>query len=353
MFFCYSLRMRPNPLNNQGANNKMHGVNSPLPSPEDGWVSSGQLRLGHQRLFESEVDDYLTFQFSGIAYRPPVLTLRKAASVVRYLRQLAAQGVPHEIEKRAPDAIAEWGRSKRTQQEIDSRNRIDQIALAIWHSTIQFAAIKPASVRSTRKFLRDYSTYLPEQYKAVADGLEGMVLPTGAVNPFQPPRLVSRRMSVQGASKPRQMDDLSERLAVTDHALKSIQTKKRHLKIAESLNALKVFRTGTEEWDPDEIKDRVNKYKRKNGQPEIEGQMNASIHEFRFNRFFDRKTELKKAILSRGLLDQMNRVYGWSLVGSARWDDDRFQTILLKPDYTLAGFIAALEVGTQLGDKGI
>lgn len=339
------LMMNPKRLQNDGPKGEIQGVDSPRPRPEDGWISSDQLAFDCHDLYEGEVEAYLAFQFGDIAYRPPSLALASAASVVRYLRQLAVQGVPREIVEKGTDAISKWGLGTRTKEEMDFRNGIDHLALAIWHSTIQFADIKPASAGSTRKFLRDYACFLPERYRDVVHSLDGFRLPPGAANPFQPPRLVSRQRSVQGTNRPRQMSDLSERIAVADYALKEIRTKKRLLKIAESMNALKVPRAKTGGWDPDAIRDRVKKYRRGRFQSEIEGLTRASIHGFRFSRLYQRKAELEKAIVSRGLLDQLSRIYGWSLDGSASWRISLLESILLKPRYTLAGFIAAIEAG--------
>lgn len=62
--------------------------------------------------------------------------------------------------------------------------------------------------------------------------------------------------------------------------------------------------------------------------------------------------ELKEAVTSRGLVDKMNRAYGWNLPETGGWvgphANDLMFDVVLKPGYTLDKFIAAIEAGKQL-----
>jgi hypothetical protein len=62
--------------------------------------------------------------------------------------------------------------------------------------------------------------------------------------------------------------------------------------------------------------------------------------------------ELKHAVISRGLVGQMNKAYGWNLPSNGSWDVERVSDIMydivLKPGYTLDKFIAAIEAGRTL-----
>jgi len=63
--------------------------------------------------------------------------------------------------------------------------------------------------------------------------------------------------------------------------------------------------------------------------------------------------ELKKAVLTRGLVKKVNSAYGWSLPDdmtpkNAHQSLDIAYEIVLKPGYTLEKFLSAIEIGRKL-----
>src|ERR1035441_4488693 len=77
-------------------------------SERKGWISAASLAIPRQHLHESEVEAFLEFLFGDIAERPEELTVREAASVVRYLSLLELRGVPSDVAHRSNKEIEEY-----------------------------------------------------------------------------------------------------------------------------------------------------------------------------------------------------------------------------------------------------
>jgi hypothetical protein len=61
---------------------------------------------------------------------------------------------------------------------------------------------------------------------------------------------------------------------------------------------------------------------------------------------------LKETILANGLVDKLNKVYGWNLpknlILNGRQTNDIIYEIVLKPGYSLEKFLIALDSGNKL-----
>ena len=62
---------------------------------------------------------------------------------------------------------------------------------------------------------------------------------------------------------------------------------------------------------------------------------------------------LKEAVLERGLVNKLNRAYGWNypadmIPTSGKQANDIIYEIVLKPGYTLEKFLKAIEAGKRL-----
>jgi hypothetical protein len=102
-----------------------------------------------QPLAEAEVDGYLTWQFSGVAWRPKALTLRETAAVARYLLSVALHGVPKRIVDGGLEVVKKYRRDRllkgeRMLEASDARQCVQRTAEIVWGDLLQFGQFEAA-----------------------------------------------------------------------------------------------------------------------------------------------------------------------------------------------------------------
>jgi hypothetical protein len=216
-----------------------------------------------------DVEGFLRFLFKDVARRPEKLNLTSVGKVVAYVLRLIAVGRSH-----APGENNESANQKLKQEALEMAGKI--LVCSVQHSEVQ----PYDKVRALSYLDKSLSVYLSHPYmESVRQLIRDFEIPPKAPE-FEPPRLVSKSMSVSFPAKPpegstpresnipKEVDDLSERIYVAYQLLRS---RKNHRKlIVQALETAKVphkTRTTvrghsrlTTEWDTDEISDRSKKF---------------------------------------------------------------------------------------------
>lgn len=215
-------------------------------------------------LAAGEVNSFLTWQFGDIARRPEALTLRETAAVVSYLRRLRIQGIPKEVVHRGLDAIkAYYRRPERSAVEMRARHNAERVERLLWAELLQFGNLPVSSKTTAKTFLRRRASDLSGPWLGEAlKFLEEYDLPPDANEQSGAQRLVGRQISIQGDINPYLQDDLSERIAAADYALKRAGIRARRRSIARALNDSMLTPLKDDTWGADEVRDRVRAYER-------------------------------------------------------------------------------------------
>jgi hypothetical protein len=216
-----------------------------------------------------DAEGFLRFLFDDVARRPEKLNLTSAGKVVAYVLRLIAVGRPHD----RGDGNESANQTLK-QEALEMAGKI--LVCSVQHSEVQ----PYDKVRALSYLDKSLSVYLSHPYmESVRQLIRDFEIPPKAPK-FEPPRLVSKSMSVSFPAKPpegsppresnipKELDDLSERIYIAYHLLRS---HKNHRKlIAQALETAKVphkTRTTlrgrnrlTTEWDTDEISDRSKKF---------------------------------------------------------------------------------------------
>jgi len=230
----------------------------------EGWISGEKLAIPRQTLSADEVEPFLRALFSDVARRPEPLLLRETAAVVRYLWELAAQGVPAAVAKAGPSAVQQHRQTESREQQR-RRRRLRRLGEQIWTMLLQSGDIRPANKTTARRFLREHSqTYLaaldPDSALEIVEELE---LSAEAQSVYRPPALMSQTLTAQGDRNPRLGDDLSERIYTAHQALKRAGVRGVLRRVAEVLTEEKAAgRKGGTQWTYEDVNRRVRQYER-------------------------------------------------------------------------------------------
>jgi hypothetical protein len=244
-----------------------------------GWISGASLAIPRQHLHESEVEAFLEFLFGDIAERPEELTVREAASVVRYLSLLELRGVPSDVAHRSNKEIEEYLAAEPKEERRQGRI-VGHVAQIIWGEVSQHARIKPSGKAKALRFLRKYASYFRHYSETVVEFVEAFDLPPKTLDPFSyPPGFRSKTRT--GGGNRRAKNDLSERIYAAYHALRRENTKRSRQRIAGALQRLNVKpssrRTSRQTgWCDENVNDRLKQFERRR-QKEIRKQSGQEI----------------------------------------------------------------------------
>jgi len=231
-------------------------------------LSAARFVIPRQHLHESEVEAFLECLFGDIAKRQEELTVRKAASVVRYLRLLELQGVPNEVAHRSSREIGEYylaqSKEERCRGQIAGEVAVARI---IWGEVGQRARVKHSGKAKALGFLRKYATYFPYYSEAVIEFVEAFELPPGTQDPFSySPGFRSKTRT--GGGNRRAKNDLSERIYAAYHALRRENIERLRQRIAgvlERLNFKPSSRRSSRQsgWCDENVNDRLKQFERR------------------------------------------------------------------------------------------
>ena len=222
------------------------------PKPTEGWILSDQFpRVPRQDLLPEEAEAFLEYLFSDVARRPRLLRLKEGARVARYLDALAWETEPGETQellKRLRDVI--WGTLLRVAPfELSGKSEV--IEFLERHADTYWAGLNvEAALRGVRE------SAPPSRHGAL----------------YRSPHLMSRSRSASGVGNPHLMEDLSERIYVGYHALRTTGVRNARRRVAEALNkrGLQTRARGAtlREWSGYEVSERVKqweaRYKKEN-----------------------------------------------------------------------------------------
>ena len=231
----------------------------------DGWILSEQLASKPQELKPDEIEPFLEGLFADIGRRAAKIRLLRTASVVRFLRRLAVDGVPSDVLDAGSAAVTKhWG--KESLESRQTRTRLDEMALAIWNKLLQYGEISSSDPETALTFLKDHQrTYLvdfdvDEAIKLIAT----LRLPEDSEDPSPPPHLISQRTTSVGEGNPYVSTDLTEKIYIAYQVLKRHQIKSAQERLAKTLARLKVeHERGDSAWDYVQINDKVKQYNRR------------------------------------------------------------------------------------------
>jgi len=253
--------------------------------PKDGWtvVKRG---LSRQELAPSEVEPFLDWLFSDLAQKPQEMTLRETASVVRYLISLSLHGVPKDVVQQGPEAIKKYRRDPKTAETIRSRQDVERTAMIVWGDLLQVGQFGVANGSEAQEFfLRHRSAWKHPWLTSALTFLEDFELPADAPSPFRQYSLVSRSSATTGGANSYLENDLSERIAAADSALRRTPFKQRHTLIAAALQKsplTRELRPNNDFWGPIEVRERVKGYTRQKRAHSIEGLADKWIFDYRW-----------------------------------------------------------------------
>jgi hypothetical protein len=246
-----------------------------------------------QPLAEAEVDGYLTWQFSGVAWRPKALTLRETAVVVRYLLCLALHGVPKKIVAGGPEAVkkywvARYLSGERISEANDARQCVQRTAEIIWGDLLQFGQIEAGPKREAQDFFKKHSSYWHHPWLEPAlKFLEEFEVPPGTEPSFQQQQLVGPDVSFQVGGNPYLENDLSQKIAAADYALKKASIRGRRTRIAKALDESPLTARQDDSWGPEEVRNRVRSYGRLRIHRSPESLVDESVSSFRQARYLE------------------------------------------------------------------
>jgi hypothetical protein len=249
--------------------------------PKDGWtVERGQ------ELAPSEVEPFLSWLFSDLAQKPQEMTLRETASVVRYLISLSLHGVPKEVLQQGPEAINKYRRGPKTEETIRSRQDVERAAMIVWGDLLQVGQFGVANGREAQEFfLRHRSAWNHPWLSPALKFLKDFELPADAPSPFRQYSFVAESSAASSGANAYLENDLSERIAAADSALRRTRVKQPHALIATALQKslrTRELRPKNDLWGPIEVRDRVKGYKKQKQAHPIDGLADKWILSYRW-----------------------------------------------------------------------
>ncbi len=234
------------------------------PKHRDGWIQVNQ-PLPAQRLDTSEVQPFLNWIFGDLAVKRKRFKLRETAAVARYLAELATHGVPTKIVKRGRKAIQEYWLAPQEEVTRTSRRAVKKTAEIVWGNLFQLGQFDPATKQLVKRFLRKHSAsvYHPWIEHALTFLEECELVPSSPASRRSPNFVASG--SFQERGNPYLEDDLSERIAAADSALRQSGIEDRQKLIADVLTISPLtehLRPKGDSWGPVEVRERVKTYHR-------------------------------------------------------------------------------------------
>ena len=150
-----------------------------------------------------------------------------------------------------------------SEEEIKLRKAVRETADIVWGDLLSFGEFEPSTRLEAQEFFRKHSYQWHHPWLEPAlKFLEEFDLPPGAEPPFRQEQMVGRYLSVQGHGNPYLSNDLSERVAAADYALKIGGIRGRRAVIAKALNNSPLTRRTDDDWGPEEVRNRVKSYER-------------------------------------------------------------------------------------------
>jgi hypothetical protein len=256
-------------------------------TPKDGWMVVKR-RIAEQTLAPSEVEPFLNWLFSDLSRKPQEMTLKETASVVRYLRWLGLHGIPKEIIQQGPDAIKDYWHSTKSPEAIRARQNVELLVEIVWHNLLEMGQFAPANNEVAQAFFRRHSSTWDHPCLASAlEFLENFELPPGAASPFRKHSSVTKTSAASGGGNPYLENDLSERIAAADGALRRVAIKEPYEMIANALRKSPLTRALYQDvgsWSPVEVRERVKGYKKQKRARPIEELADKWILKYRSDR---------------------------------------------------------------------
>jgi hypothetical protein len=193
--------------------------------------------LPRLQLKPEEIDDFLRFMLSEIAFRPDEINIEECATVSRYLDWLSWAGIPTALVAAGPLARSAYLRSSKGKSDEIARFNVDRIAKIIWGNALQYASFEPSDKTTALAFLKKQSqTYLANPYFESAFAfVEEFDIPADAPRRFGRPGLISPSINQQSPSKFE--DDLADRIVSARSALQRAGVRKCTPRVAQALNA--------------------------------------------------------------------------------------------------------------------
>jgi hypothetical protein len=242
---------------------------------------------------EAEIDGYLAWQFSGVAWRPKALTLRETAAVARYLLWVAVHGVPKKIVDGGPEAVQKYWmdrylKGERMSEANDARQCVQRTAEIIWGDLLQFGQFEAGSKREAQSFFKKHSSYWHHPWiEPALKFLEEFEVPPWSEAPFHQQQLVGPHVSVQGGGNPYLENDLSQRIAAADYALKKASIRGRRARIAKALDESPLTARPNDSWGPEEVRNRVRSYERLRMHRSPDSLVDESVSSYRQARYLE------------------------------------------------------------------
>jgi hypothetical protein len=233
-------------------------------TPKDGWnvVKGG---IPGQTLGPSEVEPFLNWLFSDLSRKPQEMRLKETAAAVRYLSWLGLHGIPKEIIRQGPDAIQEYWHSTKSPEAIRTRQNVEQMVQIVWRGLLEMGQFATANKKAAQAFFRRHSsTWDHPGMSSALEFLENFELPPGATSPFRKHSSVRKTSATSGGGNPYLENDLSERIAAADGALRRMSIKQPYELIANALQVSPLTRALYKDvgWSPVEARERVKGYKK-------------------------------------------------------------------------------------------
>jgi len=255
-------------------------------TPKDGWtlVKGG---TPEQTLGPSEAEPFLNWLFSDLSRKPQEMTLRETASVVRYLRWLGLHGIPKETIQQGPDAIKKYWHSTKSPEAIRARRNVEQMVQIVWRGLLATGQFAPANKKAAQAFFRRHSSTWDHPGMASAmEFLENFELPPGATSPFPKYSSLTKTSAASGDGNPYLENDLSERIAAADGALRRVAIKQPYELIANALRESPLTRALYRDvgWSSVEVRERVKGYKKQKRARTIEKLADKWILKYRSDK---------------------------------------------------------------------
>jgi hypothetical protein len=244
-------------------------------------------------LAESEIDCYLAWQFKVAAWRPKALTLRETAAVARYLLSLALHGVPKTIADGGPEAVQKyWAdrylKGERMSEANDARQCVQRTAEIVWGDLLQFGQFEPGSKQEAQRFFKKHSSYWHHPWiEPALKFLEEFDVPPGTDPSFHQQQLVGPDVSFQVGGNPYLENDLSQKIAAADYALKKASIRGRRTRIAKALDESPLTARQDDSWGPEEVRNRVRSYERLRIHRSPDSLVDESVSSYRQARYLE------------------------------------------------------------------
>jgi hypothetical protein len=245
------------------------------------------------------------------------MILRETASAVRYLRWLGLHGIPKEIIQRGPDAIKEYWHSTKSPEAIRARQNVEQMVQIVWRGLLETGQFAPANKKAAQAFFRRHSSTWDHPGMASAlEFLENFEIPPGATSPFRKYSFMTKTSAASGDGNPYLENDLSERIAAADGALRRVAIKQHYELIATALRESPLTQALHKDvgWSPVEVRERVKGYKKQKRARPIEKLADKWILKYRSDKDTEemisrwRASKAKSDHVDRG--GQKNRIVG-------------------------------------------